>query len=201
MRNENRCGHSQEHRAEHKKCGRRPSSFWMHDPERVFLELNLQDGEVFLDLGCGAGDYALEAAKHVGEAGVVYALDMWRETVDAVAERAAAQGVKHITAMKADITGPLHLKDHSVDVCFIATVLHAVDIAHNRRMFGEMHRVLKPGGRLVIIECKKENMEFGPPKYMRLSPEELAQIIRQYGFAKTGFVDLGYNYMLQFAAN
>lgn len=198
---ENRCGPSRGHHAEHKKCERRPSSFWMHDAELIFRELNLKTGEVFLDLGCGAGDYTLQAARRVGPGGVVYALDLWQETVESLQAEAGAQGLQQIKAMVGDITGPLPIGDNSVDLCLIATVLHAIDMANHWPMFQEIHRVLKPGGRLAIIECKKEEMAFGPPKHMRLAPEELEKPITQYGFSKTGFVELDYNYMLQFALN
>lgn len=43
--------------------GRGPSSFRMHDPRKVFNALALERGDVFLDLGCGPGEYAMEAAR------------------------------------------------------------------------------------------------------------------------------------------
>jgi hypothetical protein len=51
---------------------------------------------------------------------------------------------------------------------------------------------------LAIIECKKEEMAFGPPLNMRISPKELEEGISVYGFQKTNYLDLGYNYMLLF---
>jgi hypothetical protein len=60
---------------------------------------------------------------------------------------------------------------------------------------------LKPGGRLAIIECKKEEQPFGPTFPIRLSPEELESSIARYGFERPELVDLGYNYMIIFAKN
>jgi len=45
------------HRSEHYE--RKPSSFFMHDPHLIFEELDLKEGDSFLDLGCGTGDYTL----------------------------------------------------------------------------------------------------------------------------------------------
>jgi tRNA-Thr(GGU) m(6)t(6)A37 methyltransferase TsaA len=81
----------------------------------------------------------------------------------------------------------------------VATVLHIPAVSkHLRGVFDEIRRVLKPGGRLAVIECKKEKMPFGPPKAMRLSPDEIEHSIGQGDFKKLGMVDLGYNCLLHF---
>ena len=190
------------HRHSHRHCKHKggPGSFWMHDPEVVFRELNLKDGDRFLDMGCGPGDYAVRASQIVGNPGVVYALDIWEKMIDDLKTKADSQGFKNIKAMVADITDPLPIEDSCIDVCFIATVLHIPDLARVwRSLFTEIRRVLKPGGRIAIIECKMEAQPLGPPIHMRLSPEEVEDLITQYGFEKVGLADLGYNYMIQFA--
>ncbi len=96
----------------------------------------------------------------------------------------------------------LPVDDESVDLCFISTVLHSLDLADvEKSLFSEIHRVLKPGGRVAIIECKKEAQPFGPPMSLRLSPEEIDGSMARYGFRKMDLFDLGYNYMILFAKN
>ncbi len=177
-----------------------PSSFWMHDPQIVFGEINLKPGETFLDLGCGLGDYSIYAAKIVGASGMVYAVDKQDELVNDLMVKATTMGLKNILGIKSDITSPLSLKDHCIDVCFVSTVLHCMDTQGKQvtTLFGEIRRVLKPTGRLIVIECKKEDRAFGPPKNMRLSPDQIESLITPFGFESTGFVDLGYNYMIQY---
>lgn len=185
----------------HRRCnGRRgPSSFHMHDSELVFDKLNLKKGDVFLDLGCGAGDYSIEASKIIGNSGMVYALDIREESLNAFEEDIALKGLTNINLILSDIKGQLPLENQSVDVCFIATVLHIFNLAEDgEKIFKEVHRLLKPQGRVVIIECKKEDLSFGPPMNMRNSPEELEEIAMLCGFKKTEYFDLGYNYMVQF---
>ena len=135
----------------------RPTSFWMHDPEVIFKELKLSDGDCFLDIGCGVGDYSIYASKIIGDSGTVYALDRVEKLIEELKEKAVDQGLNNIKAIAADITSPLPVKDSCVDVCLVATVLHALDLAKNGKdLFREIHRVLKPSGRMVTIDCKKK---------------------------------------------
>lgn len=201
MNYEKRCKneHSLGYNRGHSPRRRGPSSFSMHDPELVFDELKLKEGDALLDLGCGVGDYSLQAAKIVGASGVVYALDIREELLHGLAEEAAFQGLKNIRTQVSDINSPLVLEDNCIDVCFIATVLHLFNLdKEGETLFKEICRVLKPDGRLAIIECQKEDIPFGPPIYLRNSPGELEDAITSYGFIKLNYVDLGYNYMIQF---
>ncbi len=177
-----------------------PTSFWMHDPDQVFRCLRLSDGDRFLDLGCGLGDYSMYASPIVGNGGVVYALDRSEELMNGLNKEANAQGLRNIKTLVADITGPLPIEDFSIDVCLLATVLHIPDVNRGRNtLFNEIRRVLKPSGQLAILECKKEVIPFGPPLDMRLSQEELETFVPEHAFVKIDSVDLGYNYLIQFA--
>ena len=167
---------------------RGPSSFWMHDPAVVFNELDLKEGDIFLDLGCGPGDYSLQAAKIIGQSGSVYALDKWQYLVDRLTEEAKKKQLKNINTMVCDILGPLPIGDNYIDVCLLSTVLHIFNLSEiEQKLFNEIRRVLKPAGRVAIIECKKEDTNFGPPKHMRLSPNDIENSIQKYGFKKLSY--------------
>jgi ubiquinone/menaquinone biosynthesis C-methylase UbiE len=179
--------------------GRGPSSFWMHDPDVVFGAIQLSSGETFLDMGCGPGDYAFKAAEIVGQSGRVIAVDASPEMIGHISERTAQENITNVECMIADITEPLAIKDSTVDVCFLSTVLHIFQLEQcGKSIFSEIRRVLKPEGRTVIIECKKERLPFGPPLEMRLSADELSAVATASGFIKKGDVDLGYNYLVLF---
>jgi ubiquinone/menaquinone biosynthesis C-methylase UbiE len=62
----------------------------------------------------------------------------------------------------------------------------------------EARRVLKPGGRLAVIECKREESSIGPPMHLRLSPEGLEHQLSESGFRRTGLVDLGRLFLIHF---
>ncbi|WP_209690007.1 class I SAM-dependent methyltransferase [Methanomicrobium sp. W14] len=190
------------HLCSHKKgchSKRGPSSFWMHDPKLVFKELNLKKGDTFLDLGCGTGDYSLYAAEEVGESGLVFSADVHKELTDALIEKADSAGLKNIKTTTADLYELLPFDDSSIDVCFICTVLHSVDLPKAAEtLFTEIQRILKPKGRLSIIECKVGEVRVGPPQNMRIPPGKLEKVLSEYGFEKKSLLDLGYNYMMTF---
>lgn len=181
------------------KKGRGPSSAWMHKPQMVLEKIEIQPGWVFVDLGCGAGDYTLEASKAVGGQGRVYALDKWSYLIENLTGEAESLGLTNITPITADITDPLPLEDGLADVVFIATVLHIFNLKKiSGVIFPEAARIIKPGGRLAIVECKKEDAPHGPPKHLRNAPDEIEAALAPYPFEKTSYSDLGRNYMIQF---
>lgn len=195
-------GYNPRHNCKKNRCRRGASSFDMHDSGLVFEKLALKKGDTILDLGCGAGDYAIHAAKIAGKSGKVYALDLWQEMLDGIVEGAAKQGLNNIHTVVCDIRHQVDIEDNSIDICLIATVLHTMDSTETRaKLFAEIRRVLKCGGKLAIIECKKYDAPFGPPMHLRLSPEELEKELKKSGFEKADYTDLGINYLMQFDTN
>jgi len=194
---------SEEHRhgAAHGRgrCRRGGSSFTMHNPDDVFRELRLKTGDVFLDLGCGPGEYSMYASGHVGESGIVHALDRVGSHIASLNKRADEEGITNIQAAASDITGPLPVDDSCVDVCLMATVLHIPGVMERAEaVCAEIRRVLKPDGRFAVIECHKKALHFGPPEHIRLSEEEVREVMAQYAFRVLSETDLGYNYLIQF---
>lgn len=177
---------------------RRPSSFKMQDSAQVFETLALQPGHVFMDLGCGLGEYALHGARLVGDTGVVYAIDRSMEVIKDLKHQAHRENISNLTAIAADITRSLPIESKSVDHCLLATVLHIPDVAARvGPLCAEIRRVLKPGGRLVIIERHKDRLPFGPPEHMRLSPEEVASMVLKHGIAALMKLDLGCTHLVE----
>lgn len=191
------CRH--EHQSIRENKSRGPSSACLHDPKTVLKHVPLKAGHVFVDLGCGAGDYTIEASTIVRANGKVYALDKWRYLIDKLSETIESMGLDNITPMTADITLPLPINDSSVDVVFIATVLHIFDLDQvGASIFAEVARILKPGGCLAVVECKKEDQPFGPLKHQRNSPDEIVSALTPFQFERVSYTDLGYTYLIEF---
>lgn len=177
------------------------SSFELIDPKTLFKELHLKKGNSFLDLGCGRGEYATEAARVIGEAGRIYGVDLWKEGIAALREQASAKGLKNITALVSDIGKRIPLNDNSIDLCLMATVLHdlvVIDAAD--KALDEVRRVLTPEGILAIVEFKKIDGPPGPPVHIRLAPQEVIQIVVPHGFVWKRGAEVGpYNYLTVFS--
>ena len=176
-----------------------PTSTHLHSPETVFKEIKILNSDVFLDIGCGIGEYSMFASKLVGETGKVYAVDMNETVIENLQNEIRDRGINNMEAFVADITEILPLEDCSIDICFMVTVLHSINLKeYEEKLFNEIYRVLKPNGRLITIDCKKELSHFGPPLHLRLSETELIDKAAKYSFKNTNYTDLTYNYMLQF---
>lgn len=176
------------------------SSFSLIDPEKVFRELQLKSGITFVDMGCGAGQYALTALKYVGERGFVCAIDLWQEGIDILEKQIVATGIDNLQALIGDITKRVPIETDSVDMCFMATALHELTLTDTADLaLKEAARLLKPDGSLAIIEFKKIPGPPGPPLHLRLDPEEVAQIVTPHGFSEKSITEVGpYNFLMTF---
>ena len=176
------------------------SSFDLIDPNRLFSELQLRSDTVLLDLACGSGSYSLFASKFIGADGGIYAFDLWKEGIDHLSRELAVRQLRQIHAGVVDVSRKIPLGDHSVDVCLIATVLH--DLIQDKTEEGtlrEVKRVLRPDGILAVVEFKKVEGPPGPPLEIRVSPEELEDLLFPYGFGIAKKVEVGpYNYLSVF---
>jgi ubiquinone/menaquinone biosynthesis C-methylase UbiE len=181
-----------------KPTGAGKSSFGLIDTAKFFRELNLKKGVTFLDVACGWGSYSLAASDIVGEDGQVYAVDLWEEGILNLRKEAVAKGIQNLAAFVSDVSQNIPIENDCVDVCLMATVLHDfVGDQVDRKAMKEVVRVMKPEGILVIVEYKKTDGPPGPPKPVRLSPQEVGTLISAYGFRQKHFTEIGENHYLQ----
>lgn len=122
----------------------------------------LANGEVVLDLGCGAGIDTILAARQVGPAGRVIGLDMLEEMCWRAHATANQAGVAGCTEFKRGEMEAIPLADESVDVVISNGVLNLSP--RKTRALAEAHRVLRPGGRLCVADLTVEDDL--PPKVL-----------------------------------
>jgi ubiquinone/menaquinone biosynthesis C-methylase UbiE len=164
------------------------------DPNRLWRRVGLKHGETVVDVGAGSGFYTFPAAAAVGPKGRVYAVDVSPELVELVRERAASRNVPNVETV---LSTPTHIpiEDAVADVAILANVLHGIPST----TVDETVRVLRPGGRLVNVDWKKEPTPQGPPVRHRLTVAEATKTLTARGLTPVDSFELGpYHYVLVF---
>jgi ubiquinone/menaquinone biosynthesis C-methylase UbiE/DNA-binding transcriptional ArsR family regulator len=124
------------------------------------------------DLGAGQGELALWLARFAKR---VTAVDLSPQMLKALEANADAAGVSdRITVAEGDIES-LPLEDRSVDAAFLSQALHHA--AHPPAAIGEAARILRPGGRLIVLELVKHEQEWvreqWADQWLGFEPDEL----------------------------
>lgn len=171
----------------------------MIDKGRVMSVLDVKPNSIFLDLACGTGMYTIELANCIGDEGVMYAVDLWKEGIETLRNKAAAQHIQNIRTIVADISRNIPLKDNSVDGCLAATIIHDLSKSDQKAVFREVARVLKRNGTLSIIEFKKIERGPGPPVEVRIEEAEIDSAVSIHGFKKVYACEAGpFNYLVKY---
>ena len=131
---------------------------WTLGRERTFREkllsfAGLTSGESVLDIGCGTGTLAIAAGRQVGPTGRVYGIDASPEMI-ARAERKAKRAGAKIRLQNA-IAESLPFPDAQFDAVLSTVMLHHLPRPARARLVAEARRVLRPGGRLLVIDFAK----------------------------------------------
>jgi ubiquinone/menaquinone biosynthesis C-methylase UbiE len=135
---------------------------WLDRPEREAEEapsilvksLGLKPGMVVADIGAGSGYLSFLMAKPVGPTGKVYAEDIQPEMIDIVRAKSREKGITNVTPWIGTTTDP-KLPPGSIDLMILVDVYHEFDRPYE--MTASMLKALKPGGRLVFVEYRKED--------------------------------------------
>ena len=131
----------------------RPSRISEEKPDLTVENLNLKPDDVVADIGAGSGYFSSRIAQQVPE-GKVYAVDIQPEMLEAIANLQKKQQIDNIETVLGAEDSP-KLPPASIDLAFMVDAYH--EFAYPREMMEGVVSALKPGGRVVLLEYRKEN--------------------------------------------
>jgi ubiquinone/menaquinone biosynthesis C-methylase UbiE len=123
-------------------------------PQKLVALMNLRPADVVADIGAGTGYFSFRIAPKVPE-GRVLAVDIQPEMLDLLRAGAAERGVDNVEPVLGKIDDP-NLPAGKVDVALMVDAYHEFD--HPREMMEGVVRGLKPGGRVVLVEYRGEDL-------------------------------------------
>ncbi len=166
-------------------------------PAEVVAALGLQPGMCVADLGAGTGYFMPYLSAAVGETGSVLAMDPEPNLVAYLRQRAEQSRAANVVPILGSFDNP-RLPLAAVDVVLIADTFHHIDarLEYLRRL----QRVLKRGGRVAIVDWRKEPLPEGPPPDHKLARAQVVDEMGAAGYALVEELDfLPYQYFLIFA--
>jgi len=140
---------------------------------KVGLEEKMRVG----DLGCGArGYFATQAAKMVGNKGIVYAVDVVKNVLTSVLSQAHILGIYNIKTIWSNLEkyGATKILPNSLNVALLINVLFQTK--EDETVIKEAIRLLKLDGKLVVCDWKRTGALFGPPVELRVDFARIKQI-------------------------
>jgi ubiquinone/menaquinone biosynthesis C-methylase UbiE len=126
----------------------------------IIRALGLHPGDAVADIGAGTGLFTELFAEQVGPKGIVYAVDIGPAFIKHIAEQARRHGREQIIKTVLNTPDSAELPPGSIDVAFLCDTYHHFE--HAEKMLASIHRALRPGGRLVVVDfdLRKDSGEF-----------------------------------------
>ena len=135
---------------------------WLERPERereegvskLMKSLEVKEGQSVADFGAGSGHHTVKLAKLVGPKGKVYAVDIQKEMIELMRQRAKKEKLDNIELVLSEEKDP-KLPAAGIDMILMVDVYH--ELTYPYEVTVELVKALKPGGRLIFVEFRLED--------------------------------------------
>ncbi|HRZ30575.1 MAG TPA: methyltransferase domain-containing protein [Candidatus Paceibacterota bacterium] len=155
------------------------------DPRINLQKLNLAPGMTVVDFGAGVGTYSLAAASLVDSEDKVYAVEIQKDLLETIKRDAKARNLHNVEVIWGDIeqANGVSLPDSIADVVIISNVLFQAKSMYTMAL--EAKRLLKPNGRIMVIEWSESFSHLGPVPSDVVPAEEVKKTFGSAGLAFT----------------
>ena len=168
---------------------------WLERPEREAEEapskalaaLELKPGMVVADIGAGSGYYTSRMSKAVGATGKVFATDIQPGMIELLNRRIKAEGLTNVTPVLGAMEDPA-LPAASIDLAIMVDVYH--ELQNPQVFLQKLRPVFKPGGRLVLVEFRKEDPNVPILQVHKMSVAEVKLELEAEGFVLDKVIDV-----------
>ncbi len=148
------------------------------DANAAIAALPLTAKSVVADIGAGTGYYTFRMAGRVPQ-GKVYAVEVQDEFVASLKERATREGAVNVSVIKGSEQAP-DLPDISIDLAIMVDVYH--ELSYPQEMLQALHKALKPGGKLLLLEYRAEDPSIPIKELHKLSVAQVKKELAANGF-------------------
>ncbi len=161
------------------------------DPLAIIAQLGIGKGCRVADFGCGPGYFTFPLAEAVGKDGLVYSFDILPQALDTVASKAKFSGINNIITKRANLEKieGTKLAENSVDWVILKDILFQNQ--EKQIIIREAARVLKPGGRIIVIEWSAKDLTIGPALGVRVDRDKLREMFTSENFAIEKEIEAG----------
>ncbi len=159
------------------------------DPQKIVQQIGLLPEMHIVDIGSGIGTFAIAMSPYIGTTGHIFALDILPDVITRLSNDLRERGIMNITPIVGDIehSNGIIIDTGIIDMVFCSNVFF--QISDKQGALREIARLLKPNGKLVIIDWIDSFSGMGPHRDSIISPNEITNLVTMSGFAHVS--DLG----------
>ena len=165
----------------------RPEREDEEQPSKAIRALGIKPGQVVADVGAGSGYYTVRLAKQVGPIGRVFATDIQPEMLSLLKKRLSRERLDNVELVLATDVDP-RLPEGQLDLILMVDVYH--ELARPQEVLRKLRAALKPDGRLVLIEFRKESAWVPIREEHKMSVKEARMELEAEGYRFDRVIDV-----------
>lgn len=160
------------------------------EPEKILKMFGIHENMIVADLGAGSGFYTLSAAK-IASGGKVYAIEIQKDFLETIRNKVKEHKLENVECLwgNIEVSGGTRLGESVIDRVIASNVLFQVE--HKEKFLDELYRIIKPAGKVLLIDWHDSDSPLAPRGNMQVSAEKARALFEQKGFEFERNVDIG----------